>query len=97
MHAAVLAAQRHVHGGRWVVQVGILANWACIEGCEETPQGGPLSLLLASVLLDEVDRALERRGLRFVRHPDDCNVYLRSPAGADGCCRGCTAAMRSWR
>jgi hypothetical protein len=45
---------------------------------EGTPQGGPLSPLLANVLLDEVDRELERRGHRFVRYADDCNVYVRS-------------------
>src|SRR5699024_1546368 len=43
-----------------------------------TPQGGPLSPLLANVLLDEVDQALEKRGHRFVRYADDCNVYVRS-------------------
>ncbi|URI08202.1 group II intron reverse transcriptase/maturase [Aquincola tertiaricarbonis] len=43
-----------------------------------TPQGGPLSPLLANVLLDEVDRELERRGHRFVRYADDCNVYVKS-------------------
>jgi RNA-directed DNA polymerase len=41
-----------------------------------TPQGGPLSPLLANVLLDEVDRALEQRGHRFARYADDCNVYV---------------------
>ena len=45
---------------------------------EGTPQGGPLSPLLANVLLDEVDRMLERRGHRFARYADDCNVYVRS-------------------
>jgi RNA-directed DNA polymerase len=45
---------------------------------EGTPQGGPLSPLLANVLLDEVDRELERRGHRFVRYADDCNVYVRT-------------------
>ena len=43
-----------------------------------TPQGGPLSPLLANVLLDEVDKELERRGHCFVRYADDCNVYVRS-------------------
>ena len=43
-----------------------------------TPQGGPLSPLLANVLLDELDRELERRGHRFVRYADDCNIYVRS-------------------
>ena len=49
-----------------------------VERYEGTPQGGPLSPLLANVLLDEVDRALERRGHRFVRYADDCNVYVHS-------------------
>jgi retron-type reverse transcriptase len=49
-----------------------------------TPQGGPLSPLLANVLLDEVDKALERRGHRFVRYADDCNVYVRSVRRASG-------------
>jgi RNA-directed DNA polymerase len=45
---------------------------------EGTPQGGPLSPLLSNLLLDELDKELERRGLRFVRYADDCNVYVRS-------------------
>jgi hypothetical protein len=45
---------------------------------EGTPQGGPLSPLLANVLLDEVDKVLERRGHCFARYADDCNVYVRS-------------------
>ncbi|HVB28684.1 MAG TPA: group II intron reverse transcriptase/maturase [Terriglobia bacterium] len=45
---------------------------------EGTPQGGPLSPLLSNVVLDELDRELERRGLRFARYADDCNVYVRS-------------------
>ncbi len=49
-----------------------------MERHEGTPQGGPLSPLLANVLLDEVDQELERRGHRFVRYADDCNVYVRS-------------------
>jgi len=46
------------------------------ERYEGTPQGGPLSPLLANVLLDEVDKELERRGHAFVRYADDCNVYV---------------------
>jgi RNA-directed DNA polymerase len=45
---------------------------------EGTPQGGPLSPLLSNVVLDELDRELERRGHRFVRYADDCNIYVRS-------------------
>jgi RNA-directed DNA polymerase len=63
---------------RRYLQAGILKHGAVIERTEGTPQGGPLSPLLANVLLDEVDRELERRGHRFVRYADDCNVYVRS-------------------
>jgi RNA-directed DNA polymerase len=45
---------------------------------EGTPQGGPLSPLLSNIMLDELDRELERRGHRFVRYADDCNIYVRS-------------------
>ena len=45
---------------------------------EGTPQGGPLSPLLSNLVLDEFDRELERRGLRFARYADDCNIYVRS-------------------
>lgn len=57
---------------------GVLADGVVIERHEGTPQGGPLSPLLANVLLDEVDKALEARGHAFVRYADDCNVYVRS-------------------
>ena len=57
---------------------GIMDGGVVVERYEGTPQGGPLSPLLANVLLDEVDRELERRGHRFVRYADDCNVYVRS-------------------
>ena len=45
---------------------------------EGTPQGGPLSPLLRNLVLDDLDRELTRRGLRFVRYADDCNIYVRS-------------------
>ena len=45
---------------------------------EGTPQGGPLSPLLSNIVLDELDRELARRGLRFVRYADDCNIFVRS-------------------
>jgi RNA-directed DNA polymerase len=57
---------------------GIMADGVAVERHEGTPQGGPLSPLLANVLLDEVDKELERRGHCFVRYADDCNVYVRS-------------------
>ena len=63
---------------RRYLNAGVLANGVVIERHEGTPQGGPLSPLLANVLLDEVDKELERRGHAFVRYADDCNVYVRS-------------------
>jgi group II intron reverse transcriptase/maturase len=63
---------------RRYLDAGIMDHGVAVERYEGTPQGGPLSPLLANVLLDEVDRELERRGHRFVRYADDCNVYVRS-------------------
>jgi group II intron reverse transcriptase/maturase len=63
---------------RRYLEAGILALGIATERHEGTPQGGPLSPLLANVLLDEVDKELERRGHTFVRYADDCNVYVRS-------------------
>jgi RNA-directed DNA polymerase len=63
---------------RGYLQAGILAGGLVMERHEGTPQGGPLSPLLANILLDEIDQELERRGHRFVRYADDCNVYVRS-------------------
>ena len=63
---------------RAYLNAGIMDGGVVAERLEGTPQGGPLSPLLANVLLDEVDRELERRGHRFARYADDCNVYVRS-------------------
>ena len=68
---------------RRYLNAGILSNGVVIERHEGTPQGGPLSPLLANVLLDEVDRTLEHRGHRFVRYADDLNVYVRSHKAGD--------------
>ena len=57
---------------------GIMVDGVAQQRYQGTPQGGPLSPLLANVLLDEVDREMERRGHCFVRYADDCNVYVRS-------------------
>ena len=56
---------------------GIMQDGVVVERHQGTPQGGPLSPLLANVMLDEVDKELERRGHRFARYADDCNVYVR--------------------
>ena len=63
---------------RRYLEAGVLVNGVKVDRHEGTPQGGPLSPLLANVLLDEVDQELEKRGHRFVRYADDCNVYVRS-------------------
>ena len=63
---------------RRYLEAGIMAHGVVVERHEGTPQGGPLSPLLANVLLDEVDRMLEGSGHRFERYADDCNVYVRS-------------------
>lgn len=57
---------------------GVLENGLVSPTDEGTPQGGPLSPLLSNLLLDEWDRELERRGHRFVRYADDCNIYVHS-------------------
>lgn len=63
---------------RAYLNAGMMDGGVVIERYEGTPQGGPLSPLLANLLLDEVDRTLERRGHHFARYADDCNVYVRS-------------------
>jgi group II intron reverse transcriptase/maturase len=68
---------------RRYLEAGVLADGVVLERYEGTPQGGPLSPLLANVLLDEVDQELERRGHTFVRYADDCNVYVRSKASGE--------------
>lgn len=63
---------------RHYLDAGIMAHGVVVERHEGTPQGGPLSPLLANVLLDEVDKELEKRGHAFARYADDCNVYVQS-------------------
>ena len=63
---------------RLYLQAGIMEGGVTSPRTEGTPQGGPLSPLLSNVLLDEFDKELERRGHRFVRYADDCNIYVRS-------------------
>ena len=60
------------------LEAGVMVNGVVMERHEGTPQGGPLSPLLANVLLDEVDKELEKRGHAFVRYADDGNVYVKS-------------------
>src|SRR3954465_3500234 len=80
--AARVADRRVLRLVRSYLAAGVLNNGLFEASREGTPQGGPLSPLLSNLVLDELDRELERRGHRFVRYADDCNVYVRSePAG----------------
>ena len=60
------------------LKAGVMEDGLVSSTEEGTPQGGPLSPLLSNIVLDELDRELERRGHRFVRYADDCNIYVRS-------------------
>jgi len=57
---------------------GMMCDGVCVRTEEGVPQGGPLSPLLANILLDDLDKELERRGHRFCRYADDCNIYVKS-------------------
>ena len=63
---------------RAFLNAGVMENGLVSPTVEGTPQGGPLSPLLSNLVLDELDRELARRGHRFVRYADDCNIYVRS-------------------
>ena len=63
---------------RAYLNAGVLLNGVVVASEDGTPQGGPLSPLLANVMLDDLDKEMEKRGHRFVRYADDCNVYVKS-------------------
>jgi len=65
---------------RRFLEAGLMQDGVCVQRHEGTPQGGPLSPLLANLLLDDLDKELERRGHKFCRYADDCNIYVRSRA-----------------
>jgi retron-type reverse transcriptase len=71
----------------WLVnqylKAGVMVNGVVVERETGTPQGGPLSPLLSNIVLDELDWELERRGHRFVRYADDCNIYVKSQRAAE--------------
>jgi len=68
---------------RRFLEAGMMTSGACIERHEGTPQGGPLSPLLANLLLDDLDKELEQRGHCFCRYADDCNIYVQSKAAGE--------------
>ena len=69
---------------RRYLEAGMMSEGVVSARTEGTPQGGPLSPLLSNVLLTDLDRELERRGHRFCRYADDCNIYVRSAAAGQG-------------
>lgn len=73
-----IADKRMLRLIRAFLNAGVMENGLVSAVDEGTPQGGPLSPLLSNIVLDELDRELERRGHRFVRYADDCNIYVRS-------------------
>lgn len=68
---------------RRYLEAGMMQNGVCVERYEGTPQGGPLSPLLANLLLDDLDKELEKRGHRFCRYADDCNIYVQTKAAGE--------------
>jgi RNA-directed DNA polymerase len=75
---------------RAFLDAGIMENGLVSLSEEGTPQGGPLSPLLSNLMLDDLDKELERRGLRFVRYADDCNIYVRSRRAGERVMQGIT-------
>lgn len=78
-----IADKRLLRIVRRLLEAGIMKDGVVIERFEGTPQGGPLSPLLANLLLDELDKELETRGHRFCRYADDCNIYVKSRAAGE--------------
>ena len=68
---------------RRYLESGVMVGGVIQEREEGTPQGGPLSPLLSNIMLDDLDKELERRGHRFCRYADDCNIYVRSKAAGE--------------
>jgi RNA-directed DNA polymerase len=75
---------------RAFLNAGVMENGLVSPSVEGTPQGGPLSPLLSNLVLDELDRELERRGHRYLRYADDCNIYLRSQRAGQRVMEGIT-------
>jgi RNA-directed DNA polymerase len=81
--AARVADKRVLKLIRAFLNAGVMEDGLVSPVEEGTPQGGPLSPLLSNLVLDDLDRELERRGLHFCRYADDCNIYGRSQRGGE--------------
>src|SRR6516225_3984019 len=80
---------------RAFLKAGVMENGLVSPSVEGTPQGGPLSPLLSNLVLDELDRELERRGHRFVRYADDSNIYVRSEQAGQRVMNGITRFIKN--
>jgi group II intron reverse transcriptase/maturase len=80
---------------RRYLEAGVMVEGMKVRTEEGTPQGGPLSPLLANILLDDLDRELTARGHRFVRYADDCNVYVRSSRAGERVMAGVRKFLQS--
>jgi RNA-directed DNA polymerase len=78
-----IADKRLLRIVRRFLQAGLMQDGVGVERDEGTPQGGPLSPLLSNLLLDELDKELERRGHCFCRYADDCNIYVQTKAAGE--------------
>jgi len=78
---------------RRYLQAGMMSNGLTTARREGTPQGGPLSPLLSNILLDELDKELERRGHKFCRYADDCNVYVQSRSAGERVMKSVTSFL----
>lgn len=78
---------------RRYLQAGMMSNGLTTARREGTPQGGPLSPLLSNILLDELDKELERRGHKFCRYADDCNIYVRSRSAGERVMKSLTSFL----
>ena len=81
--ARVVKDKRVLRLLRRYLESGVMVNGVVMDTDEGTPQGGPLSPLLANILLDDLDRELEQRGHKFVRYADDCNIYVKTPRAGE--------------
>lgn len=80
---------------RRFLEAGLMQDGICATRHEGTPQGGPLSPLLSNLLLDDLDRELERRGHKFCRYADDCNIYVRTKAAGERVLASLTAFLET--
>src|SRR4249920_821319 len=78
---------------RAFLNAGVMENGLVSPSVEGTPQGGPLSPVLSNIVLNELDRELERRGHRFTRYADDCNIYVRSRRAGERVMRSVTRLL----